>query len=279
MARKMNTFKAGGQRVAGLCKVKPGRDSFTLVFRPKDGEEPYKATFENDALPEHLLDSGFELQRGEYWARLYKDELADIRPAAGAFIGRFKGLALTEDGDVWFQISEDRFNKGKMKGQFIAEIVVDKGENAGCVFPKYITFTSWDTKTQKAVPMFGADQDGYLTMAEFKGLMELFNFSGVMEDCDIQYTDDMAELFMAIHKKVKKLSRSEDNRFRFTVESGYPKELEALTAYDEDDDEDDIDEDDEEVPAKKSKPVVEEDDDKDEKPAKKSRPKFDEDED
>lgn len=267
MARKMNTFKPQGQRVAGLCKVKPGRDSFTLVFRPKEGEEPFKATFSNDDLPEHLQDSGFVLSRGEYWARLYKDELADIRPASGSFVGRFKGLSVTEDGDIWFQVAEDRFKKGRQKGQFIAEIVVDAGDNAGAVFPKYITFTSWDEKLQKAVPMFGADQDGYLTMAEFKGLMELFNFSGVLEDCDIEYTDDLPQLFQRIHKKIKKLSRSDDNRFRFTVESGYPKDIEALTDYDLDEDDDieeDIDDDDEEeVPAKPE--------------PKKARPKFDED--
>jgi len=122
MARKMNTFKPQGNRVAGLCKVKPGQDSFTLVFRPKEGEEPFKATFSNEDLPEHLQNDEFELKRGEYWARLFKDELADIRPAAGSFVGRFKGLALTEDGDIWYQIGEDKFKKGQQKGEFIAEI-------------------------------------------------------------------------------------------------------------------------------------------------------------
>jgi hypothetical protein len=244
------SFKVQSDKpIAGLFKCFTSGKTFTLQamvrnkdFQWTDDPKGRKFNFRASDLPENVSE-GFRLKNGsKYHCRITEDEeLLDIRPAVGSFIGRFKGLAENRDGGIFV---DDKDGKYGPYSQFVAEIEVTKGPFKGIVYPKYIIFTSYDKKNKEVVPLFGED-DGELTYGATKQLEEFFEFSGLADPkVAVKYDDDLQELLTNISRKLGKLN----NLFNFSVENGYPA---ALTSYedwdDEDsDDEEDVDEDTEE---------------------------------
>ena len=271
MARAMSTYKIS-DRVSGICIASVGRDSFTLTFKPKDAKDrPVKISFDLDELPE-----GFEIQNKEwYWANTYRGHLEDIRPESGKFVVKFNGLSKKGD-DIWWRIAAPIYDKNKQEGQFVANAEVVEGPFAGTIYPYYVKFTYWDDKKKEAVVAFRADRDGYMEAGELKQLGIFLRFSGIANDCDIEYDDDLDTLFLRIHKKVRQLNRGNDNTFLIKVEDGKIRDLAPMLDVDDDYEDDD----DDAVVSKSKARDFDDEDEEEETPAprtKKSRPDFDED--
>lgn len=217
-----------------------------------------KVNFRRSDLPEGLPDTFILKNRKSYRVRINDDgELLDIRPAIGSFKGRFVNLAEDSDGNIFINEKEWKGNKGQHTKyqQFVANIEVVSGPFKGVLYPKYVSFTTWDKKNSECVALFG-EEDGELVYGETKQLQEFFEFSGLADpDVAIRYDDDLQVLLTNISRKLSKLN----NVFNFSVENGYPASITAHEDWDEDEDtDDDVDEDieDEEVedtPKKKRK--------------------------
>lgn len=241
------SFKVSGNKPnAGLFMCFTSGKTFTLQamkrtddFKWVEDKRGEKYNFRASDLPENVGDNFLIKNGAKYHCRISEegDELLDIRPAVGNFVGRFKGLAEDRDGGIFVNEKEGKWGKYM---QFVAEIEVTEGKFKGVIYPKYVAFTSWDKKEQECVPLFG-DDDGELTYGATKQLQEFFEFSGLADpEVGIKYDDDLQVLLTNISRKLAKLN----NVFNFSVENGYPAAITAHEDWDEDDtDDEDVDED------------------------------------
>ena len=247
---------SSGKPLAGLMICYTGDKSFTLQEMKKNDNNKWvkdergaKHQFRRSDLPD-TLSSKFVLKNGiPYHCRVSSDgeELLDIRPATGSFVGKFVGLATNNDGDIFTQEKDGKWGKYQ---SFVAEVEVTEEPFKGVRYPKYVIFTSWDKKAQECSPLFMDDGEGYLAYGDTKQLTELFEFSG-LADVNIKYSDDLMEMLGRISAKLAK----SDSIFRFSVEKGYPQDLLPEVDYlgddEEDADDDDAeDDDDDEVEEK-----------------------------
>lgn len=282
---------------SGVGVVKLGKSTFSVDLEYSTGKNKKTGKYEYDTetfkfnldVLEELdfLPEDFELKNGKSYFMSIKtgtEEILQLRPASGFYPVKFAGLAHSrdKDGDIdphEILITEGDGEYGKF-WQFVAELEVTDGPNAGIKYPVYLPLASEDSKTGEPRYKFYMDDGKFVVMRgpksgeKVKMLDDLIQLSGIAEysfkmDNDEEY--EVQDVLAMIEKAGKKMG----NTFSMLVEKGYPKTLTADENAETDEIVEDVEEEVEEKPVKKSvKKVVEVVEDDEEEAPKKAKKRW-----